>query len=106
MKSVLSTIALGLTAAILTLPAPANARQQACAERDKVLRKLESAFGETRQSIGLGANNDVVEVFASAETGSWTITVTRPDGTTCLIASGQAFEDMQGETLSLFDEDA
>ena len=34
----------------------------------------------------------LVETFASAETGTWTITVTMPTGVTCLVASGQAFE--------------
>jgi len=66
--------------------------QQNCAPRDSVVERLASAFGETRQSIGLGQNNAVVEVYASTETGTWTITVTNPSGTTCLVASGQAFE--------------
>jgi hypothetical protein len=44
--------------------------------------------------MGLGANNAVVEVFASAETGTWTITVTSVQGLTCLVASGQAFETL------------
>lgn len=63
-----------------------------CAPRPMVLERLSDKFGETRQSIGLGANNRVVEVFASDSTGSWTITVTMPDGTTCLVAAGDAFE--------------
>jgi hypothetical protein len=42
--------------------------------------------------MGLGANNMVVEVFASGTSGSWTITVTGSDGVTCLVASGQAYE--------------
>ena len=54
--------------------------------------RLADRYGESRQSIGLGANNAVVEVFASSETGTWTITVTTPQGLTCLVASGQAFE--------------
>ena len=53
----------------------------------------------TRQSIGLGDNNQVVEVFASTETGTWTITVTNPNGLTCLVASGQAFEDVAKEAV-------
>ena len=44
--------------------------------------------------MGLGANNQVIEVFASSETGTWTITVTTPAGVTCLVASGQAFEEL------------
>jgi hypothetical protein len=46
-----------------------------------------------------------VEVFASAETGTWTITVTNATGTTCLVASGQAFERL-AETLPTPAEDA
>jgi hypothetical protein len=65
-----------------------------CGERDFVLERLADRYGESRQSIGLGADNQVVEVFASLETGTWTITVTSPAGTTCLVASGQSFETL------------
>lgn len=65
-----------------------------CAPRDAVLGRLATGYGETRQSMGLGSNNAVVEVFASDETGTWTITVTMPNGMTCLVASGQAFEEL------------
>ncbi len=67
---------------------------QNCGPRDRVLVALAERYGESRQSIGLGANNQVVEVFASLETGTWTITVTLPNGTTCLVASGQAYESL------------
>ena len=63
-----------------------------CAPRDLVLARLSASYGETRQSVGLGSNNVVVETFASSETGTWTITITMPTGLTCLVASGQAFE--------------
>jgi hypothetical protein len=63
-----------------------------CALRAAVVSRLAEAYGETRQSMGLGANNAVIEVFASGETGTWTITVTTPNGVTCLIASGQSYE--------------
>ena len=45
----------------------------------------------------MAANNQVMELFASADTGSWTITVTLPEGTTCLVASGQNFEPITEE---------
>lgn len=67
---------------------------QNCAPREAVVDRLASGYGETRQSMGLGANNQVVEIFASSETGTWTITVTMPNGLTCLVASGQAFEEL------------
>lgn len=67
---------------------------QNCAPREMVVDRLASKYGETRQSMGLGANNAVVEVFASDSSGSWTITVTSANGVTCLVASGQAFEEL------------
>lgn len=82
-------------AALLALAAPATAQTPAnCAPRDQVVARLAESYGETRQSIGLGRNNQMMEVFASARTGSWTITVTTAQGLTCLIASGQAFETL------------
>lgn len=65
-----------------------------CAPRETIVERLASKYGESRKSMGLGANNAVVEVFASEETGTWTITVTSVHGVTCLVASGQAFEPL------------
>lgn len=72
----------------------AAAQGRNCAPRERVVERLAEGYGESRQSIGMGANNAVVEVYASAETGSWTITVTQPNGVTCLVASGQQFETL------------
>ncbi len=69
-----------------------------CGPRDTVISTLGDRFGETRQSIGLGTSGQVMEVYASHETGTWTITVTLPNGVTCLMASGQSFEALTEET--------
>jgi len=92
MKQQFLALSLGVGAMILATGHAFAQPNRNCAERARVLERLASAYGESRQSIGLGANNSVIEVFASAETGSWTITVTSPSGLTCLVASGQAFE--------------
>ena len=55
--------------------------------------------------MGLGSNNAVIEVFASDETGSWTITVTKANGVTCLVASGQNFQTL-AEVLPAQGDDA
>jgi hypothetical protein len=78
----------------LTAGVASAENRQNCAPRQAVVDRLASGYGETRQSMGLGANNHVVEIFASRETGTWTITVTMPNGLTCLVASGQAFEEL------------
>ena len=94
MKTPLIKMALSLGLVALTAGQALAQTPRNCALRDTVINRLASSYGETRQSMGLGANNAVIEVFASDDTGTWTITVTMPNGLTCLVASGQSFETL------------
>ena len=85
--------------ALALLPGLAAAQPQQCGARAQILEVLAERYGESRQSIGLTSQGAVVETFASAETGTWTITVTFPQGKMCLIASGQAFETLADEIV-------
>ena len=87
----LKVAALALAAAAI-LPTASAAQGQNCSTRDQVVERLSSKYGESRQSIGMAPKGRVVEVYASHETGTWTITVTMPNGITCLVASGQSYE--------------
>jgi hypothetical protein len=86
-------------------PLAVQAGTMRCADHDVMVRHLAQGWGESRQSIALDAGNSMVEVFASPETGTWTMTVTRPGGPTCMIASGHAFESIE-EPLPVLDEGA
>ena len=77
----------------LTIATTQASAQQFCGVREVILDRLSGQYGETRRGMGLGTNNGIVEVFASEETGTWTITVTMPDGRMCLVASGESYED-------------
>lgn len=90
-KLMLAGLAIGT---LMATTAVANAQGQRCGPRTAIVEKLAQKYGETRQSMGLAANNAVIEVFASDETGTWTITVTGTNGLTCLVASGQAYEQL------------
>jgi hypothetical protein len=65
-----------------------------CGPREGVLAVLAEQYGESRRGIGIAGNNAVMELFASGETGTWTVTVTLTNGMTCLLASGQNFESL------------
>ncbi|WP_170601294.1 hypothetical protein [Ruegeria arenilitoris] len=65
-----------------------------CAPRPDVLQRLAETYGETRRGIGMARQGTVMEVFASDDTGTWTITVTLPNGLTCLMAAGEAYETL------------
>jgi hypothetical protein len=90
--TVLITALAGLAGATLG-PAPAGA-QSLCGARQAVVDMLGSRYGETVRSVGLAGRDRIVEVFASDETGSWTILVTNTAGVTCLVASGQHYEQV------------
>lgn len=94
MKRQLFTLSFGVGALILATQHAFAQNDRNCAPRDRVLERLSTTYGEVRQSIGLAPNNGVFEVFASPASGTWTITMTRPDGLTCLVASGLAYEDL------------
>jgi hypothetical protein len=95
MKSKLFALSFGFAALILAVQ---NAHAApSCGQRADILSQLAERYSETRQSIGIAANNTVVETFASAS-GSWSIIVTMASGESCLIASGQYFE-MRMESL-------
>ncbi len=104
MKEQLMILSLGVGLLAVTA-AQTQAQTRNCGPRDVVVERLAQGYGESRQSIGLGANNSVVEVFASKSTGTWTITVTTAAGLTCLVASGQAFETLS-EKLPVKESDA
>ena len=92
MKRQFLALSLGVGAMLLATQHAFAQTNRNCAPRAAVINRLATHYGETRQSMGLGENNAVVEVFASLETGTWTITVTAASGTMCIIAAGQAFE--------------
>lgn len=90
MKEMMFALSLGLAGVLLATQAGLAAPQ--CGARDQVVATLAERFGEVRRSIGVANGTAVMEVFASDETGTWTITVTMPDGMTCLVASGEGYE--------------
>lgn len=95
MPRLLFALSLGFAAVILVTQNALAAPQ--CAARPKVLETLAQKYGETRRSMGIAADQTVMELFASAETGSWSLTVTLPTGQTCLVAAGQNFETVAEE---------
>ena len=103
-KNTLLPLSCGIGAVILA-GTQAHPQGANCGARAAVVERLTTKYQETRQSIGLGANNSVVEVFGNDQTGTWTITVTMPNGMTCLVASGEAFEVL-AEVLPAAGDDA
>lgn len=99
MEKSLFTLSFGFALLILatqhSFAQPAGRAQNAasqCAPRAAVLAALAQQFSEARRAIGIAGNGLVMEMFVNEGARTWTMTATRPDGITCLIASGSSYE--------------
>ena len=65
-----------------------------CAERTSVVERLETKYSEHLTVGGLQKTNDahsVMEIWASSETGTFTVLVTSAYGVSCIVAAGTNF---------------
>jgi len=79
---------------ILCLPAAAVAQAAECGQRDQVVERLASRYSERLTAGGLqetDSTQSVIEVWASTETGTFTVLLTNPDGIACIVAAGTNF---------------
>lgn len=91
MRRTLLMAAIGLSALSLVSPAVA---QGICGLRADFIAHLEKRHQEQPTSMGLASNGKMVEVLTS-EDGTWTILVTSADGTACVVAAGEAWQNTQ-----------
>jgi len=77
--------------AALAFSGPARGEQTVCDLRHKVVEHLASKYGEAVSAWGVSSAGALVEVFENPETGTWTITVTAPGGTACLVGAGDGW---------------
>ena len=71
-----------------------NAPNQECSKRSDILRHLSHRFSEAPVAMGVATNGGLLEVLTSNSGSSWTIIVTMPDGTACMVAAGQSWENL------------
>lgn len=86
----LSALASGSTTAAAETPNP----RLPCSDYREVKRQLGAKYEEAPVSIGLQTNGNLLQVFASTRSGSWTIVSTSPSGKACIIAAGQRWESL------------
>jgi len=99
MRDLWRYIVVGMAAALLMAAFVGAAQAQTrevnipvyCAPRDVMAENLRAKHGETPINWGMINNRAIAELWASPS-GSWTLTVTQPDGDMCAVASGQGWE--------------
>jgi hypothetical protein len=82
-----------LLAVALASPMPAAADSSPfCAPRQELLKQLSQRYHEAPVALGLSNDGSLIEVLTSEDGSTWTIMVSQPNGASCLIAAGEAWE--------------
>lgn len=85
-------LAAALAASAVASAQPAEAGR--CAPFDVVENRLAGDYGETRRAYGVAPNGMLVVIWASDDTGTWSVSVSGPDGVTCLLATGTGYVEL------------
>ena len=76
------------------LAPPALAQGINCMPRDALVQRLENNFDEKLKGGGLQNPRQLLEIWTSDSTGSFTVFITRPNGQSCIVATGQNWMGM------------
>jgi hypothetical protein len=94
-RSTCSIMALAMTAGLLTSASAEPAPQgPACRPWREVSNYLSQKYAEQPVAYGLQDNGSLLQVYASADTGTWTLVTMQPDGNACLAGAGNSWEHL------------
>ncbi len=83
--------AAALIVAPIALSADGAARPAPCNQRDDVLGHLAQKYQELPVAIGVTNRGGLVEVLSTGDGKTWTIIISSPEGTACLVAAGEGW---------------
>ena len=78
------------TAQAQTMP-----QTQQCDQRTRVLGLLARKYKEAPVAIGVTSAGGMVEVLTTGDGGTWTIILSNPNGTSCLVAAGEGWRALE-----------
>lgn len=83
-------------AAVLAFPAVAQTQTAdvTCDDSARLERMLSTVMRAERRALGLRGPETLLEVWIDPRTQDWTLVQTYTNGTSCIIAMGQHWEDL------------
>lgn len=75
------------------LAPPLASQGTLCLPRETLVESLAAQFSESLAGGGLQSGTRLIELWRSKDSGSFTILLTRPDGISCVLATGQSWHD-------------
>ncbi|AUG54927.1 hypothetical protein CSC3H3_04830 [Thalassospira marina] len=87
-------VLLALLLGAVMLTTPAGAAPPVCGDRSTVLKSLSTKYSEQPVAAGVASNGGVIEILKGPDGKTWSILFTYPDGPSCLIATGEAWQEI------------
>ncbi len=75
--------------------AQAQSQPQQCDQRTKVLGHLAHKYKEAPVAVGVTSSGSLVEILTTNDGETWTIILSTPNGTSCLVAAGEGWRSLQ-----------
>ncbi len=86
---------IALMAVFFLLPSLPISAAPKCGDRETVVTGLAAQYDEVPVAVGVTKSGGVIEVFVSPEGETWTIIFTYPSGPSCLVSSGEAWQNLE-----------
>lgn len=80
-----------LAAAVLSSPAMATPSMP-CHTAVEIAKQLSGKYNEAPVAFGVQSNGNLLQVYASEDTGTWTVVSTTPAGVSCIVADGKGWQ--------------
>jgi hypothetical protein len=65
-----------------------------CHDAVEIARQLSARYEEAPIAFGLQSNGNLLQIYASSETSTWTVVSTSPSGTSCIVAAGRRWQSL------------
>ena len=99
MATVSWILAASFAVAALLGPVGAHAQTQSqtllCDQRASIIGYMAEKYREAPVAIGVTSTGSIVEVLTTGDGTTWTIIVSNPNGTSCLIAAGEGWRALR-----------
>ncbi len=90
---VVAALAVALGGSAFAAAAAPAGDDELCGTRADILKHLGGRYREHPVAAGIALNGGYVELLSSRAGGTWTIVITKPDGSTCVVVAGEDWED-------------
>lgn len=97
-----SSLLIAAAASFGTVAAAKAEAVNKCMPRSEMLKQLSSLYKEAPVAVGVGDNGAVLEVLASHDGATWTAVVTRTNGVSCVVMSGDSWQISPPQTLARY----